>query len=199
MRMTSLPGGAGVRSPQPSRRAKARGATLLLLLLLATPHVCAQPRYALSGDAYAVFAQWMTTSCVGDDAQAWRERLLRQRAALLPAFRRALADGPPEDMIAPVRKAADVRYRALAAFPLADYRIVGVPPQDVARLARVSRQAFVDDQVARFVTGYKSNAIAALAVIGDAPTRAALARLALRRDDPLAIAATEGLRALDRR
>jgi len=173
--------------------------SLILVLLLASTHACAQPRYGLSGEAYAVFAQWMTTSCVGDEAQAWRDRLLRQRAALLPAFRRALGDGPPEDMIAPIRQAADARYRALAAFPLAEYRIVGLPPQEVARLARLPRQSFVDDQVARFATGYKSNAIAALAIIGDAPTRTTLARLAARRDDPLAIAAAEAVRGLDRR
>jgi hypothetical protein len=172
---------------------------LILVLLLACTHACAQPRYGLSDEAYAVFAQWMATSCVGDEAQAWRERLLRQRASLLPAFRRALADGPPEEMIAPIRKAADVRYRALAAFAPAEYRIVGLPPQDVARVARVPRQSFVDDQVARFATGYKSNAIAALAIIGDAPTRTTLARLAARRDDPLAIAAAEAVRGLDRR
>jgi hypothetical protein len=171
---------------------------LVFLAVLAAP-ATAQPRYDLAADAYAVFAKWMTTSCVGDEARALREALQRHRAELAPAFRRALADGPPRDELRVVRAAADSRYDKLAAFPLQDYRIEGATAQDLARFSRTTRQRFVDDQAQRYATGYRSNAIAGLAITGGAQDRALLARAASRRADPLATAAAEALKELDRR
>jgi hypothetical protein len=110
----------------------------------------APPRYGLSPGAYAVFAQWMATTCIGDEARAWQARLLRYRSELAPAFRRALADGPSPESRAAARVAADTRYRALATTPAPRVAV---------------RQSFVDDQVERHVAGYKSNAAAALRVI----------------------------------
>lgn len=170
----------------------------VLIALLAAP-ATAQPRYDLSADAYAAFARWMTTSCVGDEARALREALQRHRAELAPAFRKALADGPPADELRVVRAAADARYDKLAAFPLREYRIEGASAQDLARFSRTPRQRFVDDQAQRYATGYRSNAIAGLAITGSAQDRALLARAAGRRGDPLAPAAVEALKDLDRR
>jgi hypothetical protein len=154
----------------------------------------AHPRYGLSQDAYAVFAKWMTTSCIGDEAEQWRAALRRYRNELAPAFVRALADGPPEAEISAVRRSADVRYRALATFPMNEYRVEGV---DAARLARMSRQTFVDDEVQRYVNGYRSNAIAGLGIVGGTQARETLSRLAQRRD-PLSLAASEALKTLAR-
>lgn len=166
---------------------------LVLCLMAVASHALAQPRYGLSGDAYQVFALWMTTTCVGDEANAWRERLLRHKAQLVPAFRRALSEGPADDAVAAVRRAADTHYRAIAAMRVEDFRIEGVRPAP-----RAARQSFVDDQAARYVAGYKSNAIAALAILGDTGSRATLARLAQQRDNTLALPASEARRALDR-
>ncbi|HTQ01270.1 MAG TPA: hypothetical protein VMN56_18280 [Casimicrobiaceae bacterium] len=170
--------------------------SLLLIPLIACGSALAQPRYGLAPDAYDAFAKWMTTSCVGEDARAWRETLLRYRAVLAPAFQRALADGPPSEDLQAMRNAADARYAALATFPVAEYRITGLDPQALARLARPSRKAYVDDQVQRYLTGYKSNAIAGLAIVGGPQAQAALARLAATRDDPLAQAAAQALKSL---
>lgn len=167
---------------------------LALPLFLACATAPAQPTYGLSPQAYAVFAQWMATTCVGDGAEAWNAKLRRYRTQLAPAFRRALADGPPESDIAAIRRAADTRYRALAVFPIDAYRVTGA---QVPR--RAARQSFVDGEVARYAAGYKSNAIAGLAVLGDSASRATLARLAAQRDDALALPAAAALRSIDHR
>jgi hypothetical protein len=166
------------------------------LLAIAALPVAAQPRYGLSPEAYAVFSRWMTTSCLGDQEAQWRAELRRHAAELAPAFRRALADGPTEVDVRAVRNAADVRYRALAVFPIAEYRIEGVDSPAVARVARPARQGFVDDQVQRYVTGYKSNAIAALGIIDRPEDRTLLRSMATRTGDPLAAAAAEATRAV---
>ncbi len=98
-----------------------------------------------------------------------------------------------------VRAAAEARHAELARFPLQQYRIEGATADDLARFARTPRQAYVDDQVRRYVTGYRANAAAGLGIVGGPRDRAALARLAARRDDPLAPAAAEALRAPERR
>src|SRR5262245_57754108 len=125
-------------------------ALFVALLLLASSAAHAQPRYGLSPDAYSVFAKWMTSTCTGDEEAQWRALLRRYRAELIPAFRRALAEGPPQDAIATVRRDADVRYRSLAALPASELRVEGIDPQTLARLARAPRQGFVDDQVQRY-------------------------------------------------
>ena len=165
------------------------------LLAIAALPAAAQPRYGLSPEAYAVFSRWMTTSCLGDQEAQWRAELQRHAAELAPAFRRALADGPTEEAVRAVRGAADVRYRALAVFPIAEYRIEGDSPA-VARIARPARQGFVDDQVQRYVTGYKSNAIAALGILDRPEDRTLLRRIASRTGDPLAAAAAEATKAV---
>ena len=165
------------------------------MLAIAALPVAAQPRYGLSPEAYAVFSRWMTTSCLGDQEAQWRAELRRHAAELAPAFRRALADGPTEEAVRAVRGAADVRYRALAVFPIAEYRIEGDSPA-VARIARPARQGFVDDQVQRYVTGYKSNAIAALGILDRPEDRTLLRRMASRTGDPLAAAAAEATKAV---
>lgn len=171
---------------------------LVAMLLQAAAPALAQPGYGLPPDAWAAFSRWLTTTCVGDEERALREALLRHRAQLAPAFRRALADGPPPQAVREVRAAAEVRHAALAQFPLQQYRIEGVTAADLARFERTPRQAYVDDQARRYATGYRANALAGLGIVGGPRDRAALARLAARKDDHLAPAAAEALRALER-
>jgi hypothetical protein len=159
----------------------------------------AQPVYGLSPDAYAAFGRWMTTSCVGDEARALEDALRRHRAELAPAFRGALADGPAADDVQAVRRAAEARQAALARFPVAEYRIEGVSADALARHARTTPRDFANDQVQRYVTGYRSNALAGLGIVGGNADRALLARYASRRGDPLARPAAEAAKALDRR
>jgi hypothetical protein len=166
---------------------------LLVALSLWAGACAAQPRYGLSPPAYEVFARWMTTTCVGDEAERWDALLLRHRAELATAFTRALADGPPEDLVVRTRRAADARYAAIATARPAEVRIEGLT---VRSIARPVRQSYVDGEATRFVNGYRSNAIAGLAIVGGPDARATLRRLADRPDGPLAAAAGEALKTM---
>ena len=185
------------RSITTMARAMSRWMAATVIALACMP-VLAQPRYGLGPDAYAVFSRWMTSSCVGDEAQALNDALRRYRAELAPAFRQALADGPPAETLRDVRTAAESRYTELAKFPIDTYRVEGVTAEALAQNRRVSRQSYVADQAQRYATGYRSNAVAGLAIVGGPQTRAVLSRLAARRGDPLALSATEAIKALDR-
>ena len=165
----------------------------LFLLMLCCATACAQPRSGMSSEAYAVFARWMTTTCIGDEADRWTTLLLRHRAELAPAFRRALADGPPEELVVRVRRAADARYAAIATAPAAEVRIQDVAVRSVARPAR---QGYVDGEAERFAAGYRSNAIAGLAIVGGTDARTTLRRLAGQPGNPLAPAASEALKTM---
>ena len=91
------------------------------------------------------------------------------------------------------RRTADTRYAAIATAPAAQVRIEGIAVRSIARPAR---QAYVDGEAARFVDGYRSNAIAGLAIVGGPEARVTLRRLADRRSGPLAAAAAEALRTM---
>lgn len=171
---------------------------IIAMLALACAPALAQPRYALSPDAYAVFSRWMTSSCIGDEAQKLNDALRRYRVELAPAFRQALADGPPAEALRSVRIAAESRYAELAKFPIGEYRVEGVTAQALARLRGVPRQGYIADQVQRYVNGYRSNAVAGLGIVGGPQARAQLSRLAARRGDPLALPAAEAIKALSR-
>jgi hypothetical protein len=158
-----------------------------LAFAAASAAALAQPRYGLSSEAYAVFSKWMTSTCLGQEADALQRALVRHRAELAPAFQRALADGPPPAELAAMRGAADTTYRALATVAVSESRVQGLDPQIVARSTRAPRQAFVDDQVQRYIIGYQSNAVAGL---GE--------RLAQQRGNPLAAAAAAAIKAPDR-
>ncbi|MEO8752283.1 MAG: hypothetical protein ABI624_06360 [Casimicrobiaceae bacterium] len=179
-------------------RALARWVVTAMLAFACAP-LAAQPRYGLSAEAYAVFSRWMSASCIGDEAQALQQALLRHRVELAPAFRQALADGPPAGTLRDIRAAAEARAVALARFPVAEYRIEGVSPQALAQYRRKSRADYAADQVQRYTTGYRSNAVAGLGIVGGPDVRTTLARLASRRTDPLAPAAAEAIKAMDRR
>jgi uncharacterized membrane protein YjdF len=167
---------------------------LAALLVLMSAGVGAQTRFGLSPEAYAVFNRWMLASCIGGEEAALTEDLRRYPQALARAFRQAITASPSAEELRAVRAAAEARYDSRAKFPLEQFRIEGVNREDVARFSRVSRRQYVDDQVRRFITGYRSNAVAGLAIVGDARGRSLLARIAGNPRDPLAAAAREALK-----
>ncbi len=158
----------------------------------------AQPRYGLSPEVLSVFNRWVLATCVGDEERALIEEMRRYREPLSAAFRKAIVDGPPPEALRDARTAAEERYAARAKFPLDEYKIEGVSKQDLDRFRRTSRQAYVDDQVRRFATGYRANAVAGLGIVAGPASREVLSRIANSRGDPLAPAAREALKAADR-
>jgi hypothetical protein len=159
----------------------------------------AQPRYGLSPEVEAVFNHWVLATCIGDEERRLAEDLRRYSAPLTVAFRKAISDGPPPAQLRAARVAADARFTARAGFPYQDLRIEGVSEKELAAFRRVSRQAYVDDQVRRFATGYRANAVAGLGIVGGASAREVLTRIAKNGDDPLAIAAREAIKAMEPR
>jgi hypothetical protein len=168
--------------------------SVALALLLCGSTASAQNRFGLGDEAFAVYQRWVLATCVGGDERALANDLRRHAAELGPAFGRAVVEGPsPEDLRA-VREAATQNFERRQKFPLDEVPIEGVRPADLERFRAVPAESFVNDQVRRFATGYRANAVAALGVIGDARSRAALARMARNPRDPLRAAAVEALR-----
>jgi hypothetical protein len=163
-----------------------------LALVCAAAH--AQTRFSLSPEAYALFNRWMLASCIGGEEAALTGELRRYPQALARAFQQAITASPSAGELRAVRAAAEARYDSRAKFPLEQFRIEGVNREDLARFSRVSRQQYIDDQVRRFITGYRSNAVAGLAIVGGAQGRLVLARIAENSRDPLAPAAREALK-----
>ena len=192
--------GTGTASSGADARSSRGRSACLVLATVALALVCgavqAQPRYGLSPDADAVFGRWLASTCIVDEERALVEQMRRFAPELASAFRRAIAEGPPAADLAKVRAEAEARYAARAKFPLDEYRIAGVNREDLDRFRRVSGSQFIDDQVRRYVLGYRSNAVAGLGVVGGAEARAILTRIARNRADPLAAAAREALKAM---
>jgi hypothetical protein len=170
--------------------------SFVALLALWSGGVAAQTRFGLSPEAYAAFNRWMLVSCIGGEEAQLRSELQRYPQPLARAFERAITAGPSGEEVRAVRAAAEARYEARANFPIEEFRIEGASREDLARFRRVSRAAYVDDQVRRYVAGYKSNAIAGLAIVGGERARSVLTRIARNPRDPLATAAREALKRL---
>lgn len=172
-------------------------ALLLALGLGSGAH--AQPREVpLAPDASGVVDRWLRGSCLGEEAPARTEELRRYATAIAPALRRALQQGPPAADIAAVREAAARRYAERGKFDWSGLEVTGVTRDALARMAREPVEAFVADQVRRFGNGWKSNAIAGLAIVGTEQDRALLRRMAARAADPLAPAARAALQSMAR-
>ena len=163
-------------------------------LVVACMPAVAQPR-SLPPEAAAAFNQWMLASCIGDEERKLIDELRRYPESLAAAFRKAIESGPPAGELRAVRAAAEARFALREKFPIQDFAIEGVSEKDLAAFRRVSRQAYVDDQVKRFVTGYRANAVAGLGIVGGPGALEILARMARNRNDPLSLAAREALRA----
>lgn len=158
----------------------------------------AQPRFGLSPEAFAVYQRWVLSTCIGGDEAALAADLRRHATELVPAFARAIQEGPLPQEVRDVRAAAATVYDRRANFPFEDVPVTGVSREDLARFRRLPPQGFIDDQARRFTTGYRANAVAALGVIGAASSRALLVRMARNPRDPLAPAAREALKVMER-
>ena len=158
----------------------------------------AQPRYGMSPEVSAVFNRWVQATCVGDEERKLIEDLRRYREPLAAAFRKAIVDGPPPVELRAARAAAEERFAARSKFPIQEYNIEGASEKDLAAFRRVSRQSYVDDQVRRFATGYRANAVAGLGIVLGPGSREVLARIANNRNDSLALAAREALKVAGR-
>lgn len=167
---------------------------LLLACLAAFLSAAAAQPVPLGDGARAVYERWVLATCLGDDAAALAAELRRYGTELAPAFARAIATGPSPDDTARVRAAAEALYERRQRGPLDEVPITGVTRSELARFRTLGREPFVSDQVRRFVTGYRANAVAALGIIGDPGSRALLLRLAGNPRDPLAAAARDALR-----
>jgi hypothetical protein len=178
----------------PNRRQRWRRLLALVALTCIAATAFAQPAPTLSPPAAAIYQRWLTTTCVGDELYALQVEIRRHAAELAPAFLRALAAGSPAEDQREVRAVAESRFDARQKFPIGEYSVTGVSPEALAVFRRVPRQAYVDDQVRRYVLGYRANAVAGLGVIADAGSRAVLARIARDERNPLAPAAREALR-----
>ena len=151
----------------------------LVVVSLCAATAAAQP--APDAEAARVLAQWLESTCLGDDAPALRAALREHAAALRPALRRAIDAGPPAPAVEAVRAAASEHQRRRAQLSADGVVVTGVSREALARVFRTSERDFAADQAARYVQGYRSNAIAALAIIGTPDDRALLRRLASRR------------------
>lgn len=167
---------------------------LALIVLLGGWSVAgAQPRLGLSPEAAAVYQRWLLSTCVGDELANFAAELRRHATELLPALQRALLEGPAPEEIAEVRTVAEMLYRKRAKFSFDEYEVSGVSGADIARFREVDARSFVEDQVQRFTTGYRANAVAALGLLATAPARNLLETLARNPRDPLAPAARSAL------
>jgi len=175
------------------RRCRAAALAACLAWLSAAAPAVAQP---LDAQAAALLDRWLQSSCLGDEAPALEADLRRNAAALAPALRRALADGPPAAEVARIRETATRRQARRASFDWRSMNVTGVDRSAVASLQRKSAGAVVDDQVRRYVNGWRANAIAGLAIVGEPADRTTLRRIAGSTSDPLAPAAREALRNL---
>ncbi len=156
----------------------------------------AQPREELPLEAQKLFTRWQDGSCIGAEEAALRVALLRYRTVLAAAFVQALNAGPPAEELRAARAAAAARYADRSRFSLEGAKISGVSKADLTRFQRTTADDYINDQVQRYATGYRANAVAGLAIVGGAEERALLARIAGNKEDPLAPAATAALRGM---
>ncbi len=143
----------------------------------------AQPRYGLAPEVSAVFERWVHgdlrrrrgARTGGDNCGAMRRSSSRLSERRSSTGRRR----PNCARCARRPRSASRRGRN---FPSRNTRVEGVSEKDLAAFRRVSRQAYVDDQVRRFATGYRANAVAGLGIIGGPGARETLARLASQQE-----------------
>jgi len=170
-----------------------RRVAVLLVTLLVASGPYAQSRFGVSEADYALAQLWLRTNCLAPEAQPLLDRLVARRAAMQQAFTRALAEGPTADEVAAVRAAAAARWRAQRDFADRPEVRNALPAEQLASLRNQTEDAVVRGEVDNFVNGYKSNAMAGLAVVGDDAALRQLRELAGRGDSPEAVAARGAL------
>jgi hypothetical protein len=168
---------------------------LIFLLAMACGAAAAQTRFGLAADDYALARQWLQTTCLAPGGDELLRGLRARSAVFQAAFTAALTEGPTEAEIAEVREGATAIYRRQRE-ALSDPALRSALPADrLQALGAVSEDDFVRTEVTNFVNGYRSNAMAGIAVVGDAASIERLRQIARGQDRTAAIAA-EGALAL---
>jgi hypothetical protein len=166
---------------------------LACVLALASAVALAQTRFGLDADDYAAARQWLRTTCLAPGGDELIRRLRAKAAVFQAAFNAAVEQGPTEAEVAEVREGARALYRrereALSNPMLPD----ALPADRLEALRAVTEDDFVRTEVTHFVDGYRSNAMAGIAVVGDAPAIERLRALARGPDRTAAIAAQGAL------
>jgi hypothetical protein len=163
------------------------------VLALACTVAGAQARFGLNADDYAVARQWLRTNCLGPGGDELVRRLRAQPAAFQAAFTAALEQGPADAEIAEVRDGARALYRRQREALSNPMLREALPADRLAALTDVPEDQFVRTEVTNFVNGYRSNAMAGIAVVGDAGAIDRLRTIARGSDRTAAIAAQGAL------
>ena len=169
---------------------------LRILVIIATLMLAsglhAQPRFGLSEADYALALRWLQTDCLAPEAKSLLDLLVSRRVAMQQAFTRALAEGPTADEVAAVRASSIARWRAQREFIERPEIREALPADQWQALRNQSEDGVIRSEVDNFVSGYKSNAMSGLAVVGDDAAMQQLRELA-GKGGPDAIAARGAL------
>ena len=163
------------------------------LLALVYGTAIAQTRFGLDAADYTLARQWLRTNCLAPGGDDIILRLRARSPVFQAAFTAALADGPTEAEIAEAREGATAIYRRQRE-ALSDPALRSALPADrLEALGAMSQEDFVRNEVTNFVNGYRSNAMAGIAVVGDAASIERLREIARGQDRTAAIAAQGAL------
>jgi hypothetical protein len=162
--------------------------------LLAASAVQAQTRFGVSEADYTLAVRWLHTDCLAPEAKPLVDALISRRTAMQKAFAGALAEGPTPEEIAKVRAAASARWHAQRPFLDNPTLKDALPADQIEALRQQTEDAATSSEVDNFLNGYRSNAMAGLAVVGDDDALRQLGEIAGRGDSPEAVAARGALR-----
>lgn len=166
---------------------------LVALCLSCSSSTWAQTRFGLGERDYALAAIWLQTNCLAPEAAPLIARLRERSAVMQRAFAAAVEEGPTNAEVAVVREAAVARYRRqreVAADPIVRESI---PAETMRSLLATTEAAFVSSEVDNYISGYRSNAMSGLAVVGDDAAIQRMTRLAQEPGQPLSKAAQAAL------
>ena len=170
-----------------------RRIALLIAGLLAVSSLYAQTRFGVSEADYALASLWLRTNCLAPEGRALIDQIIGRRVEMQKAFTAAIAEGPTADEVAAVRSAAVSRWRAQQAF-LDDPALRDlIPPEQRNALRNQTEASYAASEVDNFVNGYRSNAMAGLALVGDEASLRRLQEAAQRGETPEAVAARGAL------
>jgi hypothetical protein len=152
-----------------------------------------QSRFGLNESDSALAVRWLTTNCLAPNSRSLRDQIVSRRDVLQSAFELALKEGPTQAEIGLVREGAVAQYRAQREMLNRPELREALPAERLAALREVPEEKFVRTEVDNFVNGYRSNAMAGIAVVGDAAAVNRLRALAKGPPGPLAVAARAAL------
>jgi len=169
---------------------------LALTAGLAAGLLCAQ---GLTEADRRLVRTWLLTDC-GLGGNLKLEEQLTARGPILEApFLEALEKGPPADEIAPLERLARERFDKRQRSANDPNRRIEMSPADREAYQGITADSFVAGEKNSFTLRWKSQAIAGLALVGQAKARQALAAVELDRSSPLRENAAAALKRLSGR